>query len=891
MPHQIHMGPHAVGTLPQPRRVTVSDPVVPARPASHIAPPSAALERLRDLFRCFADPEEAVILVLPDAQVVDLTDAARALLGRVPTAAGDGAVGTDQAPHIATGDDVGPLPRLTTWVGPRVDSEWLTQAIAAAAEGESVRRQVDVRRPGDGERTYDLSLRPLHDDDATAVLITAHDVTESRRLERESALLMRLTVALAHTDSVELAIRATLREIGEFTGWLLGEAWIPRVDPSGETFLERAGSWCAPHARIDSFASQGAGFRFRPNEGLPGRAWAERQHVWVHDLRSDPQFTRGPLAARTGLRGAVALPLLTEDGVVAVLQFFLDTSSNDDERLVALASAVAAPLALLIQQKQSEERHLVAETRLEGMISIATDAIISIDRDRRITMFNWGAERIFGYSADEVIGRELEMLLPPEVRGRHAQHVARFAASADTTRRMGERSNIMGLRKNGEIFPAEASISRFIAGGEWTLTAILRDVSDRARTESGLRFLNDTGETLVAMLDDLGALQQVAEASVPVLGDLCVIDVVTPGGRIEAAGLASSDPAVVEAIRAQRERAPLHWDLDVPVVQAMRRNETLAVPDTVHALAYGPPDVRARAELARELGLGALLSIPLRARGRVVGALTVAMARSGRALDDSYRPVAEALASRIGLAVENVELYQQSREAVNARDQIMAVVSHDLRNPLSAVSMCLSGLRDQPPPSPANVERLVTTAESALDLSFRLIQDLLDVAAIDAGRLSLARSDQPLDRVIARAVDMLRNKIESAELELTLDIATTPPLVVNIDAERMIQVLANLIGNAVKFTESGGAVRIGLHRMGDEAWVTVTDTGCGIAEDALPHVFDRFFHTGHRGRERSTGLGLAIAKGIVEVHGGRVWAESRPGIGSTFYVALPLVRP
>lgn len=863
----------------------MSDSVVPTRLELNATSHSVGVARLRDLFRCFADPEEAVLLVLPDAQVVDLTDAARTLLRRFPAQP----VAEHDGPHMTpTAEQTESFPPLTTWVGKRVDPEWLSQAITAAAGGESVRRQVDVRRPGDGEHTYDLTLRPLHDDDATAVLITAHDVTESKRLERESALLMRLTVALGHTDSVELAIRATLREIGEFTGWLVGEAWIPHADPSGETYLERAGSWCAPTARLDSFASQGAGFRFRPNEGLPGRAWAERQPVWVHDLRADSQFTRGPLAARTGLRGAVAIPLLTEDGVVAVLQFFLDRSASDDERLVALAGAVAAPLALLIQQKQSEERHLIAETRLEGMISIATDAIISIDRDRRITMFNWGAERIFGYSADEVLGRELEMLLPAELRARHAQHVARFAASADTTRRMGERSTIVGLRKNGEIFPAEASISRFIAGGEWTLTAIIRDVSDRARTESGLRFLNDTGSTLVAMLDDLGALQRVAEASVPVLGDLCIIDVVTPSGRVEAAGLAASDPAVVEAIRAQREREPLHWDTEVPVSQAMRRNETLAVPDTVHALAHGSPAIHARAELARELGIGAMLTIPLRARGRVVGALTVAMARSGRALDDTYRPVAEALASRIGLAVENVELYQQSREAVNARDQIMAIVSHDLRNPLSAVSMCLSGLRDQPPPSPENIDRLVGTAESALDLSFRLIQDLLDVAAIDAGRLSLDRSVQPLDRVIARAVDMLRTKIESAELEIVLDVATTPPLLVDIDAERMVQVLANLIGNAVKFTDSGGIVRVAARRMGDEAWVSISDTGCGIPEEALAHVFDRFFHAGRRGRERSTGLGLAITKGIVEAHGGRVWAESRVGDGSTFYVALPL---
>jgi PAS domain S-box-containing protein len=459
-------------------------------------------------------------------------------------------------------------------------------------------------------------------------------------------------------------------------------------------------------------------------------AWAAGKDLWIADLRHSEIFTRGALAKMAGLRAAVAIPLIeitsskTEDPV-AVLVFFMRDVHPDHEHLVRMASAVASPLARLLRQKQAEELHRLAEARFSGMVAIAADAIISIDAERRITMFNWGAERIFGYDADEAIGQLIDMLLPEDLRSRHAAHIVGFASSPQTTRRMGERSRIVGQRKNGEVFAAEASISRFLTNGEWIYTVILRDISERIRIEEELRVLAE-----------------------------------------------------------------------------------------------------------------------------------------------------------------------QMREAAAARDQVMALVSHDLRNPLNTISICLSGLRDDPPPPTEMADGLVVLAQESLSLMSRMIQDLLDAASIDAGKLSFDQTPQPLGPILWRAVDMHKMLAAEHNIDLVIDselaqTLATDPFVANVDSERILQVLSNLLGNACKFTDAGGRITVSATRLPDAVQLMVRDTGCGIPLDAIPHVFDRFWHARRGATQRSTGLGLAIARGIVEAHGGRIWVESSLGEGSAFYFTLP----
>jgi signal transduction histidine kinase len=283
------------------------------------------------------------------------------------------------------------------------------------------------------------------------------------------------------------------------------------------------------------------------------------------------------------------------------------------------------------------------------------------------------------------------------------------------------------------------------------------------------------------------------------------------------------------------------------------------------------------------LRTGSSLIVPLVAHDQLVGAATFSMVEGGRVHDEGYRALAEAFGVRIALAVDSAALYQRARRAVGARDEALAVVSHDLRNPLSAITLCVRALQESPAPSEeVTAELLGTVAESAT-LMKRIIQDLLDVASIDAGRLSLERQGQPLLPVLEQAAAMFRAAATDRGVSLTVDrdaLDGAPD--VNIDKERILQVLGNLLHNALKFTAAGGSVWLTAIVKSDRIVVAVKDTGTGIPAADLPHIFDRFWHGRRKTKIRSTGLGLAIARGIVEAHGGRIWTETTLDRGCSF---------
>jgi signal transduction histidine kinase len=258
-----------------------------------------------------------------------------------------------------------------------------------------------------------------------------------------------------------------------------------------------------------------------------------------------------------------------------------------------------------------------------------------------------------------------------------------------------------------------------------------------------------------------------------------------------------------------------------------------------------------------------------------------------------YTVILRDISERVRIEGELRVLAEQSREAAAWRDQVMALVSHDLRNPLNTISICLSGLHDDPPPTPEMADGLVVLAQESLALMSRMIQDLLDVASIEAGKLSLERQPQPVVPLLLRAVEMHAMLAEQHQLDLQIDASClgneTAEIAVDVDGERILQVLSNLIGNAIKFTDPGGRITVFLERLPEAVQIAVRDTGYGIPIDAIPHVFDRFWHARRGTAQPSTGLGLAIVRGLVEAHGGRIWVESSLGKGSTFYFTLPLV--
>ena len=317
-----------------------------------------------------------------------------------------------------------------------------------------------------------------------------------------------------------------------------------------------------------------------------------------------------------------------------------------------------------------------------------------------------------------------------------------------------------------------------------------------------------------------------------------------------------------------------------------------------------PVTVAAALAMALTAALSILLSWKLAHRISALADLSAPIAR-GAAASPHPRP-----GPQMGEATEMARALEQAKRAADrweallertqtarvaaetaslAKDEFLGVVSHELRNPLNSIQLWLEVLRHQSG-SPEQLRRAIEFIKRAADTQAKLIDDLLDIARIESGKLSMDTTTVPLGPLVMAALDSVRLAVAAKEIvmDLRLDQAA---LAVTGDPVRLQQIAANLLSNAVKFTPRGGRVEVSLTTVGSSARLTIGDSGEGIAPDFLPHIFERFRQadTGSSRTAPGLGLGLSIARQLVELHGGRIWAESPgKGMGATFFVELPL---
>ena len=360
---------------------------------------------------------------------------------------------------------------------------------------------------------------------------------------------------------------------------------------------------------------------------------------------------------------------------------------------------------------------------------------------------------------------------------------------------------------------------------------------------------------------------------------------ILPDGRWQAFARDISERKRLEAARAEHQRR----------LEALRES-SLAISELKPASATKTPDVLAsiveqaqRLTGAQKAAVGfdgatppfaAELAVPIHHRGRDLGTLFLSAGADRPRLGDEERAMVELLAAHAAIAIENAGLYDALQAAVRAREEMLAVVSHDLKNPLHAI-----GLRAQ------LLERHADEQLQAQGRAIRrsvarmqgMIRDLLDAASLDAGRFRLERDEFDLRPIVEDVIDGVAPIAQDHDVRLDCRVPTGTS--VWVDRDRLQQVLINLVGNAVKFTPAGGAVTIAAERVPAALLVRVSDTGVGIPPAALPRIFERYFTTETGGR--GTGLGLFIAKALVEAHGGHISVSSEPGKGTTFAFTLP----
>jgi signal transduction histidine kinase len=274
--------------------------------------------------------------------------------------------------------------------------------------------------------------------------------------------------------------------------------------------------------------------------------------------------------------------------------------------------------------------------------------------------------------------------------------------------------------------------------------------------------------------------------------------------------------------------------------------------------------------------------------GRKVGVIQLWDKKDGQEFDESDHAILTQLAQLAAVALENARLFRAAQDATRARDDLVAIVSHDLRNPVHTIHMAASFLLDIAPADDRRVQarRQLEVIQRSATRANRLIQDLLDVARIQAGGLAVDPVPVDVRSLVTEAMEAATPLAGASSLKVTCDVGTSMPAVAS-DRERVLQVFANLIGNAIKFTPKGGEIRLLTCLENAEVRFTVADSGPGIPPEHLDHVFDRYWQAKSTAK-LGTGLGLSIAKGIVEAHGGRIWVESPPNSGAQFNFTLPV---
>jgi PAS domain S-box-containing protein len=378
--------------------------------------------------------------------------------------------------------------------------------------------------------------------------------------------------------------------------------------------------------------------------------------------------------------------------------------------------------------------------------------------------------------------------------------------------------------------------------------------SERRQREEAQRFLYEASSILAMSLDYDVTLWTLARASIPHLADACVVDMAQEDGTVKRVAIAH--------VRGRDETS---------------LQDTDRVPLAAEVIRTGQP------QLADNM-----IAVPLVIRGNTIGAIRLMLEREDRQYNPFDVALAEDLADRAAIALDNATLYTKELEANRLKDEFLAIVSHELRTPLTPILGSIYKLRGSRSED-SDLQSALDVIERNARAQARIVEELLDISRITSGKLDFNRQPTDLLSIVESAIDVVRPSTQTLGIHLQTKL-TRPPRLIWCDRDRIQQVIWNLLSNAIKFTRQGGAIEVRLDSLATGAQIRISDSGVGINREFLPHIFDRFRQAGNFATRMHGGLGvgLSIVRYIVERHGGTVRAESEgEGRGATFIVDLP----
>ncbi|HYN90142.1 MAG TPA: PAS domain S-box protein, partial [Ardenticatenaceae bacterium] len=542
----------------------------------------------------------------------------------------------------------------------------------------------------------------------------------------------------------------------------------------------------------------------------------------------------------------------------------------------------------ITQRRQAEERLRETNATLQALIQASPLASVVLDPDGSVQLWNPAAERIFGWSEEEV----LEHPHPVVVENQKDE----FRAMLDTvvageafTGREAQRHRRDGAIVDVSIAAAPLYDSQ---GGVRAVMAVFADVTERRRAEARLSLLAEASTLLAGSLDAETTLKSVARVSVPQLADWCIAYLLDDDGAVRRVAMEYVDPASEILARTIWEEHTLDPRARVGVPQVLRSGLPEFHADASAALLAADVQQPDQLEaLLEPLGITSWMCVPLLARGRTLGAISFVSTASGRHYDLDDLALAEELARGAALAVDNARLYQEAQDAVRTRDVFLSVASHELKTPLTALqgyTELLMRRANREGGSNSRDERALKAIHDQAVRLHKLIELLLDLSRIQTGQLEIERGPVDLCSVARRLVEAIEPTLDEHTIQFS---CAGEPLVVVGDELRLEQVFQNLLQNAIKYSPDGGPITVSLERRGDQVCLAVADQGIGIPREALSQLFTRFYRAKNVGYRRISGMGLGlyVVKEIVTVLGGEIDVTSQEGQGSTFTVCLPLL--
>lgn len=479
--------------------------------------------------------------------------------------------------------------------------------------------------------------------------------------------------------------------------------------------------------------------------------------------------------------------------------------------------------------------------------------------------------------------------------GQKTDKISRQAAELETTIHALEQQIDERVRTETALRRArdqlEQRVSERTAGLADANQALRAEIVEREHAERALRFLAEASRLLAEAIDYEERLARVARIAVPVIADWCVIDVLEESGRLRHVAIAAVNQVKELLALEIQQRYPFDPEASygAPNVLRTRRPElcTAVTDELLVATAHDPPHL----ELLRARDLTSFISVPLEARGRILGTLTIAMSESDRCYEPADLPLAEDLAHRIAAAIDNAQLYRTAQDSIHMRDNFLSVAAHELRTPLTSLLGYTQLVERRAGRTSALSDRdrqaLRIVADQATRLS-KMVTSLLDISRLQLGQLSIDPKQIDLGALAARLVEETRPLLSQHSIEY---FGTRTPALISGDELRLEQALQNLIQNAVKYSPDGGAIIVRVACDTTRASVAVTDSGIGIPPEALSQLFQRFYQAPNVDPQHISGLGvgLYVVKEIVELHGGTAAVSSEVGSGSTFTLSIPLL--